>query len=131
LGRVVAQLLAIVRLSFSHTQCAGGVCCTPGDGHPRVQANVGRLALQRGPLVYCAEQVDHGLNMQPPALPADAPLTSAARPDLLGGVTGRRVAEMGPARCWMNGSGVNGSAGMPASRPRNWRGACIRRERML
>ena len=54
---------------------------------PRVAADAGRVALQRGPLVYCVEQADHG---QTPAtsliLPDDAPLTARFDPDLLGGV---------------------------------------------
>jgi DUF1680 family protein len=43
--------------------------------HPEVQDNVGRLAVERGPLVYCAEAVDndgHALNL---VLPADAAFT--------------------------------------------------------
>ena len=53
-----------------------------------VEADRGRIALQRGPVVYCVEwpDVDDGgvLNL---LLPADAPLQSEYRPDLLGGVT--------------------------------------------
>jgi len=55
--------------------------------HPRVQANIGRVALQRGPLIYCAEQVDNEVDVRRLALPPDAPLTTESRLDLLGGVT--------------------------------------------
>jgi hypothetical protein len=55
--------------------------------HPNVKANLGKVALQRGPLVYCAEGADnndHALNL---VLPANAALTAEHRPDFLGGVT--------------------------------------------
>ena len=54
---------------------------------PRVEANVGRVALQRGPVVYCAEAVDNGGRVNDLVLPPDAELTAEHRPDLLGGVT--------------------------------------------
>src|SRR5690606_26059090 len=53
---------------------------------PRVQANNGRVALQRGPLVYCLEGVDNGSNLSALQLPRDAELSAASQPDLLGGV---------------------------------------------
>jgi len=31
--------------------------------HPKVRANAGRLALQRGPIVYCLEEADNGDNL--------------------------------------------------------------------
>jgi DUF1680 family protein len=53
-----------------------------------VAADTGRVALQRGPIVYCAEWPDnpdgHVRNL---ILPDDATLTAEHRPDLLGGVT--------------------------------------------
>jgi DUF1680 family protein len=55
--------------------------------HPRVLANTGRVALARGPVVYCVEGVDHpGLDVWDLELPAGAALEPEARPDLLGGV---------------------------------------------
>jgi hypothetical protein len=54
----------------------------------RVAGNRGSVALQRGPLVYCLEGVDHdGLDVRELRLPDDAPLTPRHLPDLLGGVT--------------------------------------------
>ncbi|MCA9241073.1 MAG: glycoside hydrolase family 127 protein [Planctomycetales bacterium] len=50
----------------------------------RVEANRGRVALRRGPLVYNIETVD-GNNLDA-VLPPDAPLTTEWRNDLLGGV---------------------------------------------
>jgi DUF1680 family protein len=56
--------------------------------HEKVEGNRGRMALQRGPLVYCAEWADsadgHVLNL---LVPDDAPLIAERRDDLLGGVT--------------------------------------------
>jgi DUF1680 family protein len=53
--------------------------------HEQVAANRGRVALERGPLVYCVEGVDNG-RLNDLYLPDDAALTVEHRPDLLGGV---------------------------------------------
>ena len=53
---------------------------------PRVRADRGRIALQRGPVVYCLEEVDNGENLEDIVLPREAPLQSDHRQDLLGGV---------------------------------------------
>ncbi|MFO0930226.1 MAG: glycoside hydrolase family 127 protein, partial [Gemmataceae bacterium] len=55
--------------------------------HPRVKADVNRVALMRGPIVYCVEGRDHGGTVRPLLLRRQAPLTAEHRPDLLGGVT--------------------------------------------
>jgi hypothetical protein len=55
--------------------------------HDEVAANAGRVALERGPVVYCAEAVDNGGRVFNLVLPDDAALEPRARPDLLGGVT--------------------------------------------
>jgi len=55
--------------------------------HPRVRADAGRVALQRGPLVYCLEQSDNGAALDSIALPQAAPLRAMHEADLLGGVT--------------------------------------------
>jgi hypothetical protein len=54
--------------------------------HPDVQDDQGRVALQRGPLVYCAEWPDNGRHALDLVVPEDALLDSEYRPDLLGGV---------------------------------------------
>ncbi len=51
-----------------------------------VEADRGRVALTRGPLVYCLEGVDNGGSARTLALPRSAPLTAEWRGDLLGGV---------------------------------------------
>jgi DUF1680 family protein len=53
----------------------------------RVEADRGRVALQRGPIVYAAEWPDNpNGKVRNIVLPASAPLTSEFRKDLLGGV---------------------------------------------
>lgn len=55
--------------------------------HPKVEADVGRAALQRGPLVYCLETVDNGGHVWNLVMPPEAQLSSQHRADMLGGVT--------------------------------------------
>ena len=55
--------------------------------HEKVAADAGRVALERGPVVYCAEAVDNGGRALNLVLPDDAALSASHRPDLLGGVT--------------------------------------------
>jgi DUF1680 family protein len=55
--------------------------------HPYVAENTGRVALMRGPLLYCVEQVDNpGLDLRDIVLPGEASFAVRFRPDLLGGV---------------------------------------------
>ncbi|WP_055107309.1 glycoside hydrolase family 127 protein [Paenibacillus ihumii] len=54
--------------------------------HPLVRGNAGKVALQRGPLVYCLEQADNGANLHQIVLPANAKLETKYEADLLGGV---------------------------------------------
>ena len=57
------------------------------ESHPYVAPNVGRVALRRGPLIYCVEQADLGADPRDLVLPPDAELTATWEPELLGGVT--------------------------------------------
>lgn len=56
-------------------------------GHEKVSATRGRVALERGPIVYCLEGVDNGEVISDCVLPASAVITPEYRPDQLGGVT--------------------------------------------
>jgi DUF1680 family protein len=48
--------------------------------------DIGRVALKRGPLVYCLEEIDNpGGAVQRLKLPRDAELKSSTRADLFGG----------------------------------------------
>ena len=52
----------------------------------RVAENRGKLALERGPLVYCAEGADNSGSVLDLVVPHDARVTVERRPDLLGGL---------------------------------------------
>ncbi|HEU5316285.1 MAG TPA: glycoside hydrolase family 127 protein, partial [Chloroflexota bacterium] len=55
--------------------------------HPRVAANRGRVALARGPLVYCVEGADHpGVDLRDVVLPRNAALGEAPNGAPDGGV---------------------------------------------
>lgn len=54
--------------------------------HPKVRQNKGRIALQRGPLVYCFEQTDHQVPVEEIVIPKNSQLTAGYERDLLEGV---------------------------------------------
>lgn len=54
--------------------------------HPAVGAAAGRVALQRGPVVYCVEEVDHGPRLASLAVAPTAALEARFERDMLGGV---------------------------------------------
>jgi DUF1680 family protein len=67
--------------------------------HPRVAANAGKVAITRGPMVYCLESVDNGPNLHGLCLPEDSRMETAFMPDLLGGIvviTGQALREQSP-----------------------------------
>jgi hypothetical protein len=55
--------------------------------HPDVKDCVGKVALQRGPIVYCFEGADHDGRVLDLAVSADAVFAPRRRDDLLGGTT--------------------------------------------
>ncbi|MBI5835351.1 MAG: glycoside hydrolase family 127 protein [Armatimonadetes bacterium] len=55
--------------------------------NPLIEANIGRVALRRGPLVYCVEALDTGGHVRDLLLPTEAPLRAVHDKALLGGVT--------------------------------------------
>ncbi len=54
--------------------------------HPQIRHDAGCVALQRGPVVYCLEEVDNGANLANVVLPLTSPLTAVFEPDLFGGI---------------------------------------------
>ena len=54
--------------------------------HAAVKDDEGRMAIQRGPLVYAVEGIDNGGRALDLVIPRDAALRSRFRPDLLNGV---------------------------------------------
>ena len=54
--------------------------------HPDVRMDIGRVALKRGPLVYCIEQADNAGAVPRLKIGVGATPVAAERPDLLGGI---------------------------------------------
>jgi len=70
------------------------------QANPAVKADTGMIALQRGPIVFCAEGIDNAGSVLNMIVPDDAKFQSFFRPDLVGGVsiiTGR-VSEAVPGK---------------------------------
>lgn len=55
--------------------------------HDAVKDDAGRVAVERGPVVYCAEGADNGGSALDLVLPGEATLVAQERGDLLGGLT--------------------------------------------
>lgn len=55
--------------------------------HENIKDDVGRIAIERGPIVYCAEGVDNDGAVANLCLDGAAPLTPEFKADLLGGLT--------------------------------------------
>jgi uncharacterized protein len=63
------------------------------EAHPWIEATHGRVAIERGPLVYCLESADHpGASIADLELDPAVPLTAAWEPDRLGGIAVVRAA---------------------------------------
>ncbi|NIM94834.1 MAG: glycoside hydrolase family 127 protein [Anaerolineales bacterium] len=57
------------------------------ESHPYVLENSGKVAIMRGPILYCVEGVDHpGIDLRDLILPEDASFETYSRSDFLGGV---------------------------------------------
>jgi uncharacterized protein len=56
------------------------------QANPKVEADRGSVALQRGPIVFCLEAADNGGKVFDLVLPRDAELKAEFKPDLLGGI---------------------------------------------
>jgi hypothetical protein len=54
--------------------------------NPKVHYNCGKVAIARGPEIYCFEQCDNGENLAALSLDTSVPLTECWQDDLLGGV---------------------------------------------
>jgi DUF1680 family protein len=57
------------------------------QANPKVTATTGRVALSRGPVVYCLESADNEGRVRNLSLPDETELRAEVRPELLGGVT--------------------------------------------
>jgi len=52
-----------------------------------VKENIGKVALQRGPIVYCGEWVDNASGVDNIVIPANTHFNSEFKPELLNGIT--------------------------------------------
>jgi len=68
-----------------------------------VKDDIGKVALQRGPLIYCAEWVDNGGKASNFILPPTATFTSEFKPTLLNGVMELKTTENQPVRIFYAG----------------------------
>jgi hypothetical protein len=85
------------------------------EANPKVRQDCGRVALQRGPLVYCLEEADNGRDLSDLALPRDSRLRVVTDRKLFGGTP----AIMGKAlrrdeRAWKTGADARGALYRPA-----------------
>lgn len=70
------------------------------EAHPNVREDVGKVAVMRGPVVYCLEEEDNGKILQDLYLKEDSVFTEAYEADLLKGIVtikadGKRVSDKG------------------------------------
>jgi DUF1680 family protein len=56
------------------------------SARPELAFDLGRVALQRGPFIYCVEEADAGGDVERLALDLSAPIGARFEPDLLGGI---------------------------------------------
>jgi DUF1680 family protein len=56
------------------------------EGHPMVRHTAGKVALQRGPLVYCLEETDNGASLHQLTLPMEGKFDLHFDGELLGGI---------------------------------------------
>lgn len=54
--------------------------------HEDVQENLGKVALQRGPLMYCAEAIDNYGKASVILIPQQAPIIESFKPEMLNGI---------------------------------------------
>lgn len=64
--------------------------------HPAIKDNTGRFAIERGPLVYCAEGADNGGRVLAKVPGRDVRFETQDRPDLLGGIVAVQIVPRGP-----------------------------------
>jgi DUF1680 family protein len=109
-GRAVPVTIARGFATIARTWHAGDVVTLELPMTPRrvssgtlVAGNAGKVALQRGPVVYALEAIDNGGKVLDTALPT-APITQAFQPDLLGGVEVLHAAALTfvPYYAWAN-----------------------------
>ena len=90
------------------------------SAHPRVAADVGRVAVLRGPLVYCAEDVDNAEGVAGILLSGGVPDAAITRLPELGGAVALDIAAQRPSTGAGRASSTT-AAGRPwRTPPRAW-----------
>ena len=57
------------------------------ESHPHLHENAGRIALSRGPILYCVESVDYqGAELEDLVIDKVTPIDAVYEPDMLGGI---------------------------------------------
>jgi DUF1680 family protein len=56
------------------------------QANPKVRENAGKVAIQRGPVVYCLEEIDNGHNLWNITIPVDIKLSTEFAADLFNGI---------------------------------------------
>ena len=59
----------------------------PVQAHPNVQDDRGKVAIQRGPIIYCAEWKDNDGKTSNILVPAGTSFVAAYKPEVLNGIT--------------------------------------------
>ncbi|MFG0287090.1 MAG: hypothetical protein ACF8CQ_02895 [Rhodopirellula sp. JB044] len=78
------------------------------QGNLKVKDQVGRIAIQRGPVIYCLEQADNpGVNFSSIRVPESPRMTSKLETGLLGGVVRLSVAARDEGKSCDEGKDVN------------------------
>lgn len=73
----------------------------PQYANPKVRQDVGRVALMRGPLVYCAEETDNGSDLNAIVVPKTLPQAqTAVLPNLNGAIAVDLAVEQEDASAW-------------------------------
>ena len=84
---------------------------------PRVREDIGKVAVTRGPLVYCLEEKDNGSDLHLLRLPRSAKFAVHEAPDLLDGVTVVTAEGLRRSDSWTANS-LYAPAGEPEETPR-------------
>jgi DUF1680 family protein len=94
---------AVIQGSFQNTELEIEMEIPPlfMIANPNVRENIGKVAIMKGPLVYCLEECDNGKNLKEVFVDTTQQLKEEYRPDLLGGIVtikgiGKRISE----ECW-------------------------------
>ena len=86
----IEQGYAVLARQWSHGDVVELELSTPVERvmpHPNIRQTAGQIALQRGPLVYCLEEVDNGSRLANVCIPSAAALEATFDSELLGGIS--------------------------------------------